>query len=108
MSQAKHEMDLVPNEEAFEDEDITEILSQTSLQRLGGLRAFYFTDTVEQGICYINGSQVNFDRAITPVIKLMCDNVSLDSEVLSEWKSSPVFVSFIKIQLDLGYWYFSE
>jgi 50S ribosomal protein L16 3-hydroxylase len=108
MSQAKHEMDLVPNEGAFEDEDITEILSQTSLQRLGGLRAFYFTDTVDQGICYINGSQVNFDRAITPVIKLMCDNVSLDSEVLFEWKGNPVFVNFIKIQLDLGYWYFSE
>ena len=108
MSQAKHEMDLVPNEEPFSDEDISDILSQTNLLRLGGLRAFYFTDTVDQGICYINGSQVDFDSSITPVVKLMCDNVCVAAEDLAQWKDNSLFIDFVKTQLDLGYWYFSE
>ncbi len=108
MSQAKHEMDLVPNEEPFSDEDISDILAQTNLLRLGGLRAFYFTDTVDQGICYINGSQVDFDSSITPVVKLMCDNVCVAAEDLAQWKDNSLFIDFVKTQLDLGYWYFSE
>ncbi len=108
MSQAKHEMDLVPNEEPFSDEDITDILSQTSLLRLGGLRAFYFTDTVTQGICYINGEEVNFDTQLVDIIKLMCDNVCVEPERLEMWRENTAFIHFIKEQLDLGYWYFSQ
>ena len=108
MSQAKHEMDLVPNEEPFSDEDITDILSQTNLLRLGGLRAFYFTDTVTQGICYINGEEVNFDTQLVDIIKLMCDNVCVTPEQLETWRDNTAFIYFIKQQLDLGYWYFSQ
>lgn len=108
LTQAKHEMDLVPNEEPYSGEEITEILSQTSLRRLGGLRAFYFTDTVEQGVCYINGAQINFEPVLSPVIKLMCDNVTLDVARLTDWKDNTAFIHFIQEQLRLGYWYFAQ
>lgn len=108
MTQAKHDLDLVPNEEPFSDEDITDILSQTSLMRLGGLRAFYFTDTIEQGICYINGVEVMFDKALVPAIQLLCNNVKVTPEALAQWVNDPTFITFIKVQLDLGYWYFAQ
>lgn len=108
MSQAKHEMDIVPNEEPYSDEEITQVLSQANLLRLGGLRAFYFTDTIEQGICYINGEAVSFDKDIVPIVKLMCDNVCVTSDQLIEWKTNNALIEFIKIQLDVGYWYFSS
>jgi 50S ribosomal protein L16 3-hydroxylase len=108
LTQAKHEMDLVQNEEPFTDEDITDILSQTSLNRLGGLRAFYFTETVDSGICYINGESVSFDRELVDVVKLMCDNVCVEPHHLEGWRDNSVFISFVKQQLDLGYWYFAQ
>lgn len=108
MTQAKHELDLVPNEEPFSNEEITDILSQTSLMRLGGLRAFYFADTIEQGICYINGVEINFDKTLVPVIQLLCDNVCVEPEALAQWRSNSAFIIFIKAQLDLGYWYFAQ
>ena len=108
MTQAKHEMDLVPNEEPYADEEVTDILSQASLLRLGGLRAFYLTDTVEQGICYIDGSEVTFDKNIIDAVKLMCDNVCLAPNDLAPWKNNAAFITFIKEQLAQGYWYFGE
>lgn len=108
LTQAKHELDIVPNEEPYADEDIADILSQTNLMRLGGLRAFYFTETVDQGLCYINGEQVAFDIQLLPIVKLMCDNVCVDSESLALWRNNPVFILFLQQQLNRGYWYFAE
>ena len=108
LTQAKHDMDLVPNEEPFLDEDITDILSQTDLMRLGGLRAFYFTETINSGICYINGEKTKFDSELVEVVKLMCDNVCIEPAQLKDWRNNLVFINFIKQQLDLGYWYFAQ
>ena len=108
LTQAKHDMDLVPNEEPFLDEDITDILSQTDLMRLGGLRAFYFTETINSGICYINGEKTQFDSELVEVVKLMCDNVCIEPAQLKDWRNNLAFINFIKQQLDLGYWYFAQ
>jgi len=108
LTQAKHELDLMPNEEPYADEELSDILANANLMRLGGLRAFYFTETVEQGICYINGEKVTFDDELVPVIKLMCDNVTIQPEQLDIWRENPAFIQFIQQQLTLGYWYFAE
>ncbi len=108
LTQAKHELDLIPNEEPYTDDEIAEILSQTQLKRLGGLRAFYFTETVDDGVCYINGEQVLFNAEIAPAIKLMCDNVCVETDMLAPWCGNQSFIKFIQQQLALGYWYFAE
>jgi len=108
LSQAKHELDLAPSEEPFADEDICEILAENNLMRIGGLRAFYFCETIDSGICYIDGNEVNFPAEIVPAIKLLCDQVCVTAEELQDWRKNSAFVTFINQQLDAGYWYFAS
>ena len=108
LTEAKHELDLMPESDVFNDEDIMEALKHNSLMRLGGLRAFYFTETAELGICYINGEEVHFEPAIAPAVKLMCDNVCVTAEMLAQWQGNHEFAQFIKQQIEQGYWYFAE
>jgi len=108
LSQAKHELDLLPDNDELFEQDLMEALSQNALMRLGGLRAFYFTETIDNGICYINGEEVCFPSQISPAIKLLCDHVELTREELKPWKNNLFFIMFIKEQMALGYWYFAE
>lgn len=108
LTQAKHELDLLPADEPYNNEDIQASLSQANLQRLGGLRAFYFPETIDRGLCYIDGEQVDFNKEIAPVVQQLCDNVVVDKKLLSAWQDNQRFIDFIKVQLDSGYWYFSN
>jgi 50S ribosomal protein L16 3-hydroxylase len=107
LTQAKHELDLLAADEPYKDEDIKSALTQANLNRLAGLRAFYFPETLSQGICYIDGQEVCFPSEISPIIKQLCDNVIVTQGALSVWQNNQNFISFIKTQLDTGYWYLS-
>ena len=107
LTQAKHELDLVESEEAFEAEDVSEILADNTLMRLGGLRAFYFTESVENGLCYIDGAEHKFSPEIAGAVKLLCDNVVVTPEQIEPWRSNSDFIDFICPLLNRGYWYFS-
>jgi len=108
LTQAKHELDLLAADEPYSVEDIQEALSQANLNRLGGLRAFYFPETLKQGLCYIDGQQIHFPQEIAPIIKLLCDNVVVPQSALIPWQNNQGFIDFIKTQLDTGYWYFCD
>ncbi len=108
LTQPKHELDLQPDDSGFTKEELQELLAQRGLFRLGGLRAFYFTETVEDGICYINGEEVCFPAAITTAVKLLCNNVCISGEELAPWYDNIQFIEFIKARVEAGYWYFSE
>jgi 50S ribosomal protein L16 3-hydroxylase len=108
LTQAKHELDLLASDEPYSNEYIKEALTQANLNRLGGFRAFYFPETLNQGLCYINGQQIRFSKDIAPVIKLLCDNIIVTQEAMSTWQNNQNFIDFIKTQLDSGYWYFSN
>lgn len=107
-TQAKHELDLQAGDEPFSNEELSEILAENSLMRLGGLRAFYFPETIDNGVCYINGSEINFPAEIAPAIKLLCDQVCVSTTELHEWQHNSCFLSFINEQINTGYWYLSE
>jgi len=107
-TKAKHDLDLIPNDESLAADDISEILTTNSLMRLGGLRAFYFSDTVQQGLCYIDGSEYTFAADIAPAIQLLCDNVETTPTQLLSWHNNDDFITFIRVQINAGYWYFSE
>lgn len=108
LTNAKHELDLMPSEEPFAVEEVMELLSIHAIKRLGGLRAFYIERNIEQGVCYINGEQVNFNPEIAPAVKLLCDNLILQPDTLSPWRENKFFVSLIVDLLDQGYWFWTE
>ncbi len=108
MTKAKHELDLVALEEPLTPDDISEILSTNTLMRLGGVRAFYFEESLKQGLCYIDGNEYQFSPEIYEAIQLVCDHVCLTPRLLSPWHSDRHFLHFITQQINAGYWYFSE
>lgn len=108
LTSAKHELDLMPSEEPFEQNEVIELLSLHAVKRLGGLRAFYFEDTINDGICYINGEQVCFESEIAPAIKLLCDQVIVMPEALAPWRDNEHFVALMVELLDQGYWFWAE
>jgi len=118
LSQAKHELDRCEEDiGGYTRGDVSQILKQATepgavqpvynLQRLGGLRAFYFSDMLASGVCYINGEPHPFDVGIAPVIKLLCDQVTLSPQELTSWCENEHFIDFITEQINAGYWYFA-
>ena len=108
LTSAKHELDLMPSEEPFEQDEVNELLGLHAVKRLGGLRAFYFEDTINAGICYINGEQITFDSGIAPAVKLLCDQVIVMPDELAPWRENEHFVSLMVGLLDQGYWFWTE
>lgn len=107
-TQSKHELDLVAADPEYLAEDLTVMIEQADLKRLGGLRAFYFCETIEQGICYIDGTKVNFEPEIAPAVKILLNNVTCTAQMLAPWFENDTFVAFILQQANSGYWYFSD
>lgn len=108
LTSAKHELDLMPSEEPFEHDEVSELLGIHAIKRLGGLRAFYFEDSIEEGIFYLNGEQVEVNKEITPVVKLLCDQTIVMPNELSPWRSNEDFISLMVTLLDQGYWFWTE
>ncbi|WP_338027449.1 JmjC domain-containing protein [Colwellia maritima] len=105
---AKHELDLMPSDEPFGHEEVTELLGIHAIKRLGGLRAFYFEDTISNGVCYINGEQITFESEIAPVIKLLCDQLVIMPSELVSWRDNKDFIRLMATLLDQGYWFWVE
>jgi len=108
LTSAKHELDLMPSEEPFASDEISELLTIHGIKRLGGLRAFYFEDTINDGVCYINGEQVKLAAELAPAIKLLCDNIIVMPEQIQPWKNHVGFLTFMVAMLDQGYWFWVE
>ena len=120
LTNAKHDLDLMPSEEPFEQGEVSELLALHAIKRLGGLRAFYFEDFLEgslegslednnnDSVCYINGEQVTFASEIAPAIKLLCDQVIVMPNDLAPWRENEHFVTLMVELLDQGYWFWTE
>jgi 50S ribosomal protein L16 3-hydroxylase len=107
-TQAKHELDLQVDSELIADDDIKTAIAEHNLMRLGGVRAFYFPETVTEGFCYIDGKTVEFPKTISAVVQLMCDHVVITPEQLAPWNNNSDFIAFVAEQLGSGYWYFAS
>ncbi|MBU2925745.1 cupin domain-containing protein [Colwellia sp. 1_MG-2023] len=108
LTNAKHELDLMPSDEPFEAAEVSELLAIHAIKRLGGLRAFYFEDTLNDGVFYLNGEQINFNSEIAPVIKLLCNQVVVTPSELAPWSTNEHFVTLMVGLLDQGYWFWTE
>ncbi|ALO35100.1 cupin [Colwellia sp. MT41] len=108
LTTAKHDLDVLLPDEPFELTEVSNLLNSHAIKRLGGLRAFYFEDTIEQGLCYINGTELAFSAEIANGVKLLCDKVMLLPDDLSEWSHNAAFVELATELLNQGYWYLAE
>ncbi|AAZ28302.1 MULTISPECIES: cupin domain-containing protein [Colwellia] len=108
LTTAKHDLDILIPDEPFELTEVSNLLNSHAIKRLGGLRAFYFEDTIEQGLCYINGSELAFSAEIANGVKLLCDKVMLLPDDLSDWSHNAAFVELTTELLNQGYWYLAE
>ncbi|HBY85895.1 MAG TPA: cupin domain-containing protein, partial [Colwellia sp.] len=108
LTAAKHELDILIPDEPFELSEVSNLLNSHAIKRLGGLRAFYFEDTIEQGLCYINGSELAFSAEIANGVKLLCDKVMLLPDDLIDWSHNAAFVELTTELLNQGYWYLAE
>ncbi|KGJ89880.1 cupin domain-containing protein [Colwellia psychrerythraea] len=108
LTAAKHDLDTLLPDEPFELTEVSNLLNSHAIKRLGGLRAFYFEDTIEQGLCYINGTELAFSNDIANGVKLLCDKVMLKPDDLSAWSHNAAFVELATELLNQGYWYLAE
>jgi 50S ribosomal protein L16 3-hydroxylase len=108
LTAAKHELDILLPDEPFELSEVSNLLHSHAIKRLGGLRAFYFEETVELGFCYINGTELQFPIEIAPGVKLLCDNVILAPDDISDWNHKAAFVELVAELLNQGFWYLAE
>ena len=103
---AKHELDIVTPEQAFDFEEIVSILAEQPLFKLGGLRSCYLEESIGDGIFYINGEQYRLSPSLTPVIKMLCDQQQIELNDIVKWKDDDKFKTFISKIINEGYWYF--
>jgi len=108
LTNAKHDLDIMLPDEPFTHEEVAQLLTTHAVKRLGGLRAFYFEDTVNDGICYINGDDERFDSEIAPAVKLLCDQVTVQPNELSLWCQHSSFIALMTDLLNQGYWFLAE
>jgi len=108
LTSAKHELDLMASDEPFAADEVSELLGVHAIKRLGGLRAFYFEDTITQGRCYINGEEVDFSPEIAPIIKCLCDQIIVSPQELAPWCDNEHFVALMIEMLNQGYWFWTE
>jgi len=108
LTQSKCELDLPQESLDFQVSDVSEMIKQQPLIRLGGLRCLYLELTYTEGVFYINGEQQHLPLAMSDAIPLLCDSPSLEAVELAPWLSQPLFIEQLTAWINLGYWYFEE
>jgi 50S ribosomal protein L16 3-hydroxylase len=108
LTSAKHELDIMVPDEPFELAEVGNLLASHAIKRLGGLRAFYFEDTVAQGLCYINGTELEFSKDIVEGVKLLCNQTIIHPSDLGKMAYNAAFVELVTVLLNQGVWYLAE
>lgn len=103
ISEAKHELDIAIPEQAFENEDILELLEDgAQFTRLGGLRAVYFEQA--EHLLFINGHAYDCS-GFTELGHYLCDQDEAASELMLVFKDSSAALDLFTLLVNLGYWY---
>lgn len=106
LSQPKHEMDLMPPEDLFDSEQITELLNDNDVvfERLGGTRALYqvFENEI---LLSVNGENYSLPVSDLAAVKLLTDHTMVTAEQLNSSKNSLVFAQTFTTLLNEGIWF---
>lgn len=105
-SEPKHEMDLMPPEELYTQEHVTQLIDDSDevFERLGGTRAIYqLTDN--DIIFSVNGQNFLLPKTDLAVVKLLTDDVSVTAEQIKSSKNSLKFIQSFTTLLNEGIWF---
>ncbi|MFU2508724.1 JmjC domain-containing protein [Pseudoalteromonas sp. ASV78] len=106
LSQPKHEMDLMPPEDLFDSEQITDLLADDDVvfERLGGTRALYqvFENEI---LLSVNGENYSLPVSDLAAVKLLTDHTMVTAEQLNSSKNSLVFAQTFTTLLNEGIWF---
>lgn len=108
LSKTKCALDLQVLEAPFDETELADQLMQHSLIRIGGLRCFYVDQTVNHGVCYIEGERFEFGAACQDTVLALCDHECLGHALLRTGLQNPEFVRALTRWVNCGYWYFQE
>jgi 50S ribosomal protein L16 3-hydroxylase len=116
LSRTKCELDLQALEEPYSEVEVLEQLQHQSLYRIGGLRCFYLTETVRQGVCYINGEVLTFGEDACPAVIHLCDHETITFadiknhlQISTDKTTGPSkLLLMLTSWINEGYWYFGE
>jgi len=108
LTRSKCELDLPDDALDYDAQYLLEMIGQQDLVRLGGLRCLYFERSVNQGVFFLNGEQIEFPEELAPVIPLLCNQQTLNSNELGPWLEYSVFVDLLVEWLNKGFWYFES
>src|SRR5450830_1870682 len=82
LSKTKCELDLQALEDEITQDDLLDLLQNEGLRRTGGLRCFYLDQTIDQGVCYVDGQRYEFGSSARESVIALCDNDEVDEEML--------------------------
>ena len=107
LTEPKHTLDAP--EEPFEcsEAELVDLLQQQPLYRLGGLRCYYFEQTLNQGYFYVNGEECEVDPQLTDIIKTLCNEQVLSFEMLAPGLQDAGFLTLLTEFVSQGCWYFA-
>jgi 50S ribosomal protein L16 3-hydroxylase len=108
LSKTKCQLDLQPLEDPMSDADVVALLESQPLLRTGGLRCFYLDQTVNKGVCFVDGERHAFGASAKTAVKALCDHDTLTPKVLRSGLKTPAFVAALTQWVNAGYWYFEE
>ncbi len=107
-SKTKCVLDLQELDEPYSETELAGELARQSLVRIGGLRCFYVDETVDEGVCYIEGERFEFGAAARGAVLALCDNERLSHGLLRTWLRQPAFLGALTEWVNGGYWYFED
>ncbi|MFT4924794.1 MAG: 50S ribosomal protein L16 3-hydroxylase [Phenylobacterium sp.] len=108
LTSPKHTLDVPEIPFECSEAELLNLLSQQPLYRLGGLRCYYFEQTLSEGLFYVNGEECRVDAKLTDTIKVLCDHQTLTFEMLQQGLADSDFVSLLYGFVVQGCWYFGE
>jgi len=108
LSKTKCELDLQALDEPYYGRELGNELLRHSLTRLGGLRCFYVVETVNQGVCYIDGERYELGTACHGAVVTICDSECLSHALPQPWLREPKLIEALTVWVNRGYWYFQD
>lgn len=106
VSQAKHEMDLMPPEELYNQAQVEQLIADpdTLFERLGGTRAVYQIIETEITLS-VNGENYTLPLSDLTAVKYLTDQIQITANELKNSKNSLIFSQIFTTLLNEGIWF---
>ncbi|CAH0533357.1 50S ribosomal protein L16 3-hydroxylase [Vibrio stylophorae] len=107
LSQARHELDIIPADPLWQAEELQQSLLQGAVfERVAGLKALYHQDAPQT--LFIHGDSYRLPEGCETVAALLCDNHYFSGAQLAGLCQNSDLIALLTELCNLGYWYLPE